>query len=499
MPTISVIIDLDPGAGGLPDLVRSLDTQSADSSDFDVVFAGIDATSDVGRRLAVLADHRPNVQVSTAAVADAVAAARGSWVLLLPSRLCASGIRLHPEAVARLTAAGETHRSDAVLGRVDFAGGSPVCDLFIQDTARLHAPPVGVPDPALVLYRREYAVAHGIAESAGEIADMPADAVVSVVGSYPAAQMPDGAKASTDPPNVESVSAEWQDGAAVITVSGRAVAADANRAAVLSVRHQRSGLEFWLDADSEVDADGAFSATARLDPRTAALGTALAPGPWTVRIGVHGSTDAWSTHVPAPAVQLGPAILDGLLVGVDRAGSSLALDIGATRASVIGRLAPADVEIAETWRGTLLTAAVPSVTVTGASQTRGHLLLGKFVLPAELEAADGTARLTCYLSGLAGTSSLSTRFGGPAAATGLDLVIDGVGAMSVVPTPPPAPKVAAKRVPQRAPKQAPVPRSATVSRLRHAVPGPLEPAVRKLAHNRTARRVYRRLGGLHDR
>jgi hypothetical protein len=498
-PRTSVIVDLDPDASSLADLVRSLDAQSADTSDFEVIFAGIDAVSDVGRRLAVLAGRRPNIGVSDARPADAVSTAPGSWVLPVSSQLCAAGIRLHPQALARLAAAGETHRSDAVLGRVDVAAGSRACDLLVGDTARLDAVPSEALDPALVLYRREFAQARGVGSTASEIAGVLAGAAVSGVGSYPAARLPGDPPPPADAPSVAEVSAVWQDGVAVITVSGRAVAGAPDRSAVLSVRHQADGLELWLPGDGRVDPDGAFSVTAPADPRPAALGGALASGQWAVRVGVHGSAGAWSARVPVPGAQLGPAVIDGLLVAVDRGGSSFVLDVGATRGSVVGRLAARDVEIAETWRGTLLNAAIPDVAVTGASQTPGHVLLGKFALPARIESADGTARLTCYLSGLAGRSSISTRFGGPAAATGLDLVIDAVGAMTVLPSPPPAPKAPAKRAPQRAPKKAPVPRSATVSRLRHAVPASLEPAVRKLSRNPTARRVYRRLGGLRDR
>jgi hypothetical protein len=36
-PHTSVIVDLDPDAHGLADLVRGLDAQSADTSDFEVV------------------------------------------------------------------------------------------------------------------------------------------------------------------------------------------------------------------------------------------------------------------------------------------------------------------------------------------------------------------------------------------------------------------------------------------------------------------------------
>lgn len=477
-PTTSVVV-LDPNVRGLVELVHSLDAQTVAPHDFEVIFAGTLAAA-VGDRLAELVPRRPNVTVIDGPLAAGVSAAAGRWLLVLPPALCAAGVQLQPEGIARLAEFATEHDPDAVLARIDVAAGSRACDLLVRDTPRLDAVPATALDPGLVLYRTEFARTHGAGSEPDEIAAVLAGAQVAAFGAYPAARVAGKPVSDAAAPKLERVAAEWRDGAAVITASGTVRPGADDRSAVLSVRRNQDCLEYWIAGEGPVDSAGRFSLSVTLDPHTAALGGALAPGLWEFRVGVHGRDGTWSPRTALPASPLEPAILRGLLVAVDGNARSLVFDVGATRASVVGKLAAERVEIAESARGTLLTAQLDQVAVTGTSRTTGHVLLGKFALPATLEADAGRAQLSCFLSGLAGTSTVATRFGGRAVPTGLDLTIDGVGLMTLAPTPP-AP--AAKDAPS------------LVGRLRRAVPPRLEPAVARLSHNPTARRLYRRLTG----
>ncbi len=144
-----------------------------------------------------------------------------------------------------------------------------------------------------------------------------------------------------------------------------------------------------------------------------------------------------------------------------------------------------------------MTARLGHLAVEGDSRIAGALFMDHFSLPASLVAEDGQARLECFLSGLAGTSALSARFGSARPQeTGLNLVISPTGIMTVVPV-----SGQATNVPRAAPADArPHPETLTrtadvpaVVRLRRRVPAPIEPAVRLLARNKIAVRVYRAL------
>jgi hypothetical protein len=136
-----------------------------------------------------------------------------------------------------------------------------------------------------------------------------------------------------------------------------------------------------------------------------------------------------------------------------------------------------------------MTIRLDRLAVHGDARIPGSLHLGKFPLPASLVAAGGRARIESFVSGLAGTSALSAQFGpakpGP---TGLNLEISPTGIMTVAPDP-------AKTVtaPGPARPQATIGAEPAVARLRHSVPAPIEPAVRALARNTFAARVYRAL------
>jgi hypothetical protein len=215
-------------------------------------------------------------------------------------------------------------------------------------------------------------------------------------------------------------------------------------------------------------------------------------------VGVHGDASTWGRRAAVPPATAPPGLVDGILVVPGRDDGAATVDIGARRRSAIGVIEVADVTFAESARGTLLTARLPRIAVSGSARLPGFVVLGDFPLPSFLVADAGGARIESYVSGLAGSSALSTRFGaGKAAPTGLTLRISAIGAMDVIPTlAAPKPAAAKSKGASAGPATGPdgVQSTSAVARLRRRVPAGLEPAVRKLAGNDLARRVYRRLG-----
>jgi len=262
-----------------------------------------------------------------------------------------------------------------------------------------------------------------------------------------------------------------------------------------SIRHTDSGLGYWLPSDGEVTGNGELSGSTEVDVSAAALGERLSDGVWQLAVGIHGSDPVWSEHVPVPATAVSGGIVNGILVARSAVGGSFALDVGATRSSVIPKPGPQDLTIEDSAAGTLLTARLDDLPVHGESRVPGHLLLDKFRLRATLVAADQHARVDCFLSGLAGTAAISTRFGaGPPAPIGLSLEISPVGIMRVVPAVSATPKPAARGV-AKVPTSAHPAGTPVIVRLRHRLPRWLDPLVRALARSKLAGRGYRKLAG----
>ncbi len=486
MPVLTtVVLQPDHDGEGLVGLVRSLDAQTAPLEDVEVLVP-IDAVSHQTRaRLEELAVRRPNLSIVPGSAADAAAAGQGSWLLVVPAVLGRAGALLQPEALERLTRFAEDHDCDAVVARLDVEGGSLVLDAATSDVPRVEAVTESALTPGLALVRRTIAVEEGVPTTPSELTAVLAGIEkVGVAGAYEALTIP-AARAAANGPRVHSASAHWDDGVLVIAVAG---ASESSGPVLLSVRHRRTRLDYWLEGEGTA-ADGQFTASARLDVRTAALGEPLPAGRWTVSVGVHGG-DGWSARTPVPATGLPAALVDETVVAVDPKAADLVLDVGATSVPAVPAIPPESVTITESARGTLFEAVLPGVHAAGAGRMPGALQLGGLVLPGYLVGRDGAAVLECYLSGLAGTMTVSARFGRVLAPCGLDVTIDAVGQMSVSVTPPKVTKAATAAGGAAEPGE-----RGTLKRIRDAVPAPLEPAVRKVRANPTAKRLYRRLSG----
>lgn len=498
---ITVIARVAGAGTWLADLVDSLDAQDLAYDEFEVMFLVPDPGSGVGQRLTGLSRRRPNVGVA-AWTADAATLARqisGEWVLDLGPDLRSREPVLFPQALSRLAGFGTDHDCQAVLGRAVSRTGGDVDDLLLTDRPRLEGGLTSLAVPAhVIVLRRDLAMAAGLHGGDGAARSLTGGENVGVLGAYPsllittARQAAAGGSVQAGKPAVE-----WRRGRVVVTATGSGPDVDGGEV-LFGIRHKGSGLEYWLPASTARCAGGTFSGTAEIDVRTAAAGSPLGEGVWTVAVGVPAGATGLHTCSPLPPLPPEPAVagvVDGVLVVPTTAGSQFALDIGATRSRVVPNLSPADVGIVESARGTLMTVRLGHLAVNGDSRTPGHLHLDRFPLRAYLVAEDGRARIECFVSGLAGTSALSARFGpGKPEETGLNLVISPTGVMTVVPAPD-KPANASTTAPAGArpqPKRAAgAAQASVIARLRRRVPAPLEPAVKSLAKNRVAARVYR--------
>ncbi len=501
MPCKITVIAHVGGAGTwLARLVNSLDAQDLPYDEFEVVFLVPDPGSGVGQRLAELSNRRPNVRVAamggnTATLAQEVS---GEWVLDLGPELSASKPVLFPQALSRLVDFGTSQDCQAVLGRAVTTTGGAVDDLFVADRPRIEGGMIspGASSQVIVL-RRDLAKTLG-PDGQQDVAQSLAGAGnVGVLAAYPSLLItPPQQDAAGGSVRVEKSAVEWRYGRVVAAVTGSAEDRSAGEV-LFVIRQKGSGLEYWLPSSTTSCVDGTFSGTTEIDVRTAALGSPLDEGVWTVAVGVHRAAMGRYVFSPLPPRSMAAGVIDGILVAPTTVDAQFALDIGATRSGIVPRLSPADVDIAESARGTLLTVRLDHLAVDVDSRTSGSLHLDRFPLPAYLVAEEGHARIECFMSGLAGTAELSTRFGsGKPEATGLNLLISPTGIMTVAPTPN-KPTSAPTTTPTEA--RPPVKQSvraaeaSAVVRLRRSVPAPLEPVVKSLARNKVAARVYRAL------
>jgi hypothetical protein len=511
---MTLLAHLGADESGLVRLVEGIDAQSLAYDAFEVIFLVEDMTADVWGRLDALTSRRPNVRVRPVAnggIAAAVEEASGECLLYLGPTLLAMAPNLLPQAFERLATFATTHGCDIVVGRADSASAQ-VNDLFLADESRaVNLSPSALVDPFVVVYRREFASRFGLVRDVG-VAERAIETTekIGVLGSYTCIVIADEASSTRRGfVVVTDAAASWRDGRVVIRVHGSARDIPDGARLRFSIRRPASGDNYWLPGEETLSEDGAFSGSVEIDARTAALGDRLPEGVWQVDVGVHGHGAGWVARKPVPPAGLNPGIIDGILLVPSRLGDAFAFDVGARRASVITRLSASDIVIEETAAGTLMTAMLSGLCVEGASRTPGFLWLDSLRLRAVLVVDGGQAKVTCVLSGLAGTSALSTQFGSSKpVATGLSLEISPVGHMSVVSTPRPSTAAAS-----RAARAAVVPTKwrpggnapahdrnghvsrSLVTRLRRNVPGPLEPAMRALAGNEFARKLYRRLSG----
>ncbi len=494
--SVSVVVYADRPPQELSATLASLDAQTIPAAEIQVILAT--GSGDLARRLDRYAQNRPNVAVHhnegppEASKHGAAALASGDWTLILGPGVMERRARVLPEALERLTRYADEHDLDRLTGRVTYRSAAGILDGLFTENAVWSGDAPDRPEP-FVLYRTAVLTdPRRHTRSGGVLAD------------YPSLYL-DPHLSNTPPITRSGITAHWVDGRLRVEVTLRSESAAMGGRRLhderlrFAVHHPVTGLDFWLDTDAPTPVDPAAEvrvARAELDPRHAALGEPLPEGIWELWVSVIGD-DHTGCRLRIPAASAPSAVLDGTLVAVARHADGLAVDVGATRYPAIGALPADGADVTESRRGSLATLLVPELHVTGEARIRGRLH-GNDSAPATLVCAEGEARVECFLSGLAGTQPLSVAFGGARPAeTGLSLRIDPSGSMAIIPTP-----VARRPRPITVPQPEPVrsqtrsrpkPPPTVLTRLRHRIPGFLEPTARRLSHNPAARAFYRRV------
>jgi len=429
-----VTVIVPPSGASSRELLASLDRQSLPAADFEILVGDDGGSPELTGRLQDLARHRTNltrVPVASDAAETLLAGATGEYVVAVPG-----GRSLTPTALAVLTELADSTGADLVAGL----------------TGRVGVRPEGPQDPAGPLpatagrLRRRAATA--AADLAADLAREPAETTTAVVTTLCFLDSTDeggGADQSApaevaDP--VAAADATWRDGVLHVSV----VASGAVRASVYSAA---TGVEWPLGDAVE---DGGH-VTFRLDPEDVPGLGPLPSGTWwpTVRVG---ETAAPALVEAAAARAHGATFRDRITVSFSE-DRRLGVDVGSGTRQAIRRLDPARTTVVEDSRGSLLTSPVRNLDLAPGARVTGWLRLGKMPVVAWLEDAEGAGTvLRAWVSGLAGESTLHTRFGrAQYAPVGAQLVIDGVGTMTVapvnkdVPAPAPAPAPAAPEPP----------------------------------------------------
>ncbi|WP_375400712.1 glycosyltransferase family 2 protein [uncultured Amnibacterium sp.] len=508
MAAVSVLVaTLNPGSG-LPDLVRSIDAQTLPAAEFDLVV--VDASSDGSTvRLEQLAGRRPNVVVLTTDAQATGSTTEADRLGLALQRATAEYVlvvgqqqRLAPRALELLLDRARYTDADLVLGRVVTGtdSGSAVLpddadlfDLFDLSGLDVAGGGVGVDlTGCLALVRRSLLVGRSDAEVGAALPALTGDAqTVSAVGRYACAMQDEDPSAPGDDVSLESPAYRWDEGMLQLTVAVRLPQPEpepepALRAWLVAAQ----GLaEIALPATIGPDERSGTTliASAVLDPQTAEGGHPLEDGPWDLALRL-----AWPGREVTLPLTSGPArsaVVAGRPYVVRTVNRVLHLDAGATLSSVIGPVPTSRTSIAESVHGTLVTLDYPGLHVHGDAVLDARLLLDRFALPGRLVCRDGRARLEAHASSLAGTSTVRVvAGGGKPVATGLRLRVDGTGGMAfeTVPAPQPAPKPTSPATPATG-------ATPLVQRLRHRLPGAVDPLVHRLADVPVLRQAYRRL------
>lgn len=480
-----LVVTHDPGHD-LADLVASWDAQSAGRETADLVVVDDGSGDGSADRWHQLAGRRPNVTVLDGAgdvagtVARALRDARGAYVLRLRQEQ-----RLARRAVELLVREADRTGADVVLGRASSAAGSGSVGLP-DDVERLDPGAVAAAltsgAPAV---RRELLLAQE--DPAAALEDPEAlltttGASVAALGSAAVLVTPGTAEPSSAA--LTDVRAEWRDGRLEIT--GVLPGDRTTTRAWLALTPAQG----WGEHTVPATVDGE-RVTAVLDQRTAGSGDPLEDGTWDLSLRAAGADG--EVALPLPKVRVTPAVLEGRPFVVGAGAHGLQLDVGATRTSALGAVQPDDAEVEETSAGSRMTLRYPGVHVVDDAVVPVRVRLGDLVVPASLVCRDGLAMVEGFVTGLAGAVPVAVGTGSTRPrGTGLQLVVDAVGGMTLQPEPAKPAPAPSRSAPEPEP-QRPAPSPSLAQRVRRRVPDRLEPAVRRLADVPVLASAYRRL------
>lgn len=520
---ITICISAQFAGSSLVDLVESIDAQSLPYAEFEVIFTG---ESSAPERLLQLTQSRPNM-VLAPTVESAIERASGQYLLALHPRTHGAGIRLTPEALERLVDRAAKSGASVLLARTVGATSLQAnASLFLADQDAVELAQLEQAANLTCCLVQTSLLRSASHPRVGLSEDfewqLPSGlGSVAILGSYPTVVGADDAPA---PPTltVEAPVVRWHGSTLQVEARGQLSCSPdvdqselASAVASISIRHLGTDVELWVPtqwslAPQEPDAasTAVIEASAEIDVATAQIGSPLANGVWLVRLGLYGPTKETSASATIPGVVHAGAMINDLQVCIAPAAEGLGLDVSGVEVSLIGRVPVANTEMLESAAGSLLTIRLPQVHVHGSAAIPGSVVLGKFWLKAQLITDGSEARIESFLSGIAGTSTIATRFG-RWAQTGLVLNISELGTMQVQVAPKPvkvtpakaaAAKTPATTAPAPKPKKPahkpaanPAPRIGLAATARRKVPSQLEPLVKAVARNKTAKAVYRQL------
>lgn len=470
MTAISVLVRLADGQDAAP-LVASLDVQSLDTDDFEVVWS-LDPDTVEPVRLAAWLGLRPNHRlgprwtegdpVDAGSRPEAYGACRGRWVLPVQG-----DDRLFPDALARVLGVGDAADADVVVGRAARPG--------------LPVPPAGSEADAVVAVRGTSAGTDGTAaEQSGRRASLTGRAVLL----RPADEPP--TRAVLPVPEVGWVGAE-------LVVSA---VADGLAPPYLGLLQHAEGQTLLVPVAAEEVEGSTGGPVLRLDPRSADDGQPLATGAW--RVLLQGSGPDGEPQVRSLAWQPAPAALLGAtgVVPFDADGT-LALDVGPGAHPLVTTHDPGDGVVQQRPTGARLVLSLPELLTVDAVGRPAGLVIGRMRVPAELVVDGAGARLEAWLSGVQGVAPLGLELApGGQNPLGLSLDIAPSGEMRLVRTPepePPAPAAGPGSAARPRTARKPRPRRGVLAAARRRVPAAVEPVVAAASRWEPARRLYRRL------
>lgn len=424
---VGVVVIADPEnfpAG----VLGSLDAQTLPAEQFEITVVDRGLSAEQRQSLDRLAARRTNLVVVPDS--DVAGAPDGTFVLRV-----GADYSLFPEALSRLVAFAEEHGLDGVVGRI-VQLGAPVPAFCLRDAPDLDAAARAEALAGPVTLARRASV-----QGVGYDVELDDDTRIGVLASYPAAYLPTRAGVPGLVVYADRPRLSWEG--AEIRIEATGTVADEpgdDVRPVLLARQLDTFLTYVLPGEGSLDPRGfddrvsSWRVAASFAPLTLAGGP-LPTGQWQIDVVLTGRRA--SAPVRLPGADLGIGLLDGLaVVTAAEPRNTLHLDVGATRHGLVANAAVAEATVTESAAGSLLRVRLPEVHVQTSQPVTGQLGLDRLRVPATIETGSGTAELTAYVSGLAGTYAISTQFGAPPLRpTGLSLQVLGDGEMTVIATP----------------------------------------------------------------
>ena len=203
----------------------------------------------------------------------------------------------------------------------------------------------------------------------------------------------------------------------------------------LCIYRATDGTEWRVPAEDMVlaadSSSGDVHITTRIRPDTVAAGQPLPLGTWIPALRVGGPGLDRRVRIPFSRGSAGASHVAGRTTVSFNDAGKLSLDVGATTRGVLSKFAADLASVSEDSHGSLLRVELTGLDLPHDTELAGHLRIRKLPVPATIRVDGGRPVLQAWVSGLAGSYPLATKFSSaPYTPTGLVLEVDGVGAMT---------------------------------------------------------------------